>query len=219
MSPMLVESCPPEKRRGEPVIRRVLAATIEEVALTGYAGLTLERVAARAGVNRTTIYRRWPTKPELIAATLRFAAEQIVFDWDEGSLRADLTRLLDRAAQTFFAPGMLGVHRLMIEAQHHPALSEIARRTRDEHAAHALAMLGRAEKRGELAADLDKELFLDLIFGALFSRVVFQRGEITPRFSRVLIAHLLKVAAPTQPTRSRRFRSSGKTKVKTARGA
>ncbi len=189
--------------RGETVVRKVLIATIEEVALTGYAGLTLERVAARAEVNRTTIYRRWPTKKDLVAATLSFAAEQVVFDWDNGSLRADLGELLERARETFFAPGMLGMHRLIIEAQQDPELSQIAKCTRDEKHDHAFAMLLRAEARGELRSDLDKELFLDGMFGALFAHVVFQNQPITPAFTQRLLDHLMRVATPVKPSRPR----------------
>ena len=62
----------PKLVRGEAIVARVLEATIEELALSGYAALALERVAARAGVNRTTIFRRWPTKPELVRAAVEW---------------------------------------------------------------------------------------------------------------------------------------------------
>jgi AcrR family transcriptional regulator len=218
---MPVTEEPHDKRlvRGEPVVKRVLTATIEEIALTGYDGLTLERVAARAGVNRTTIYRRWPTKKDLVAATMRFASEQVVFDWDHGSLRADLAQLLERARETFFAPGMLGMHRLIIEAHADPDLCGIARCSRDEKHDRAIEMLERAEERGELRPDLDKELFLDGMFGAIFSLVVFQGQPITPAFTDRLLDHLMKVASPAKAARapSRRPRARKATaKVKPA---
>ena len=60
----------PKERRGEPVIRRALAATLRELARVGYAALRFEEVAGRAGVNKTTVYRRWPDKQALVRAAL-----------------------------------------------------------------------------------------------------------------------------------------------------
>jgi len=194
---------PPETQdkplvRGERVVQKVLMATIEEVALTGYEGLTLERVAARAGVNRTTIYRRWPTKKELVAATIAHAAEQVAIDFDLGSLRADLGELLRRAGEQMFTPGMLGMHRMMMDARNDPALHEAARCVHDEKHDLAIAMLRRAERRGEFRPDLDKELFLDGMFGALFARVVFQNEPLTPAFIKRLLDYHCSVASPAK---------------------
>src|SRR5262245_66483 len=76
--------------RGEPVVRGVLAAALEELGRTGYGALRIEDVAARAGVNKTTVYRRWPTKEDLVrAALLSITADQFVVP-NTGSLRTDL---------------------------------------------------------------------------------------------------------------------------------
>src|SRR5262245_16386487 len=56
--------------RGEAVVRGILAAALEELARTGYGALRIEGVAARAGVNKTTVYRRWATKENLVRAAL-----------------------------------------------------------------------------------------------------------------------------------------------------
>ena len=64
-------------------------------------------------------------------------------------------------------------------------------------------MLLRAEARGELRSDLDKELFLDGMFGALFAHVVFQNQPITPAFTQRLLDHLMRVATPVKPSRPR----------------
>ncbi len=182
--------------RGEPIVARVLGATMEEVALTGYDGLTLERVAARAGVNRTTIYRRWPTRKDLVGATIRFASDQVAFDWDRGDLREDLAELLRRARDTVFAPGMLGLHRLMMESTKEPSFQEIVRAAREQKRAQLLQMLARAERRGEVRADLDRELFLDGIFGTLFAKVVFENEPLTPALQRRLLEHFVRLAGP-----------------------
>jgi AcrR family transcriptional regulator len=145
--------------RGEPIVAKVLEATVAEIAHSGYAALTLERVAARAGVNRTTIFRRWPTKKDLVRATMNRMTEQVRFDWDHGSLRADLAEFIAVAARTVFAPGMLGMQKMMVEARSEPELGELARCIRDEKHDAAFALLTRAEKRREFRKDLVKELF------------------------------------------------------------
>jgi AcrR family transcriptional regulator len=189
------ESPEGKQLRGEPVVRRVLMSVMEEVALSGYGGLTLERVAARAGVNRTTIYRRWPTKKELAIATIQHCSEQIHFDWDLGSLRADMTEFLLRASKTLFTPGMLGMHRMMLEAAHDSELQEVATAVREDKVSHAIEVLTRAEQRGEFRPDLDKRLFLDSIFGTLFMRMS-QESLDDPKVLAAILDYLMRVATP-----------------------
>ncbi len=191
--------------RGEPIVAKVLEATVEEIAIAGYAALTLERVASRAGVNRTTIFRRWPTKKDLVLATMKRMTEQVRFDWDHGNLRADLAQLIAVAARTVFAPGMVGMHKMMVEAREDPELGELARCIRDEKHDAAFALLARAEKRGEFRKDLDKELFLESLMGMLFAKVVFRHETITPEFTRHMLDYVMKVATPARgAARSRR---------------
>src|SRR4051794_31864923 len=85
---------PNDKRRplvrGEPVVRGVLGAALEELGRRGYGALKIDDVAMRAGVNKTTVYRRWPTKEDLVrAALLSITADRFVIP-DTGSLRSDL---------------------------------------------------------------------------------------------------------------------------------
>src|SRR5688572_4964508 len=71
----------------------VLAATLELLVETGYDGLSVDAVAARACVHKTTVYRRWPTKAALVAAAATDRSEQLVPVPDTGSLVGDLTAL------------------------------------------------------------------------------------------------------------------------------
>jgi len=81
--------------RGERLVTNVLEATIAELSRLGAENLSVESVAERAQVNKTTIYRRWPTPEKLVrAALLRIANEGILVP-DTGSLRADLSKLID----------------------------------------------------------------------------------------------------------------------------
>src|SRR5262249_40598485 len=75
--------------RSERVVRAVLAATTAELGRVGYAALRMEDVATTAGVNKTTVYRRWPTKADLVGAAMRGLGAPAQPAPDTGSLRGD----------------------------------------------------------------------------------------------------------------------------------
>src|SRR5436309_11083116 len=87
--------------RGAAVIEAVIQATFEELVRVGYGGLSIEEVAARAGVNKTTVYRRWPTKGELVTAALVSLPPQFGTLPNTGSFRGDLTESIHLAARVF----------------------------------------------------------------------------------------------------------------------
>jgi AcrR family transcriptional regulator len=84
----------PAGRRGASVVSGVLQATGEELNAVGYAALRVEDVAERAGVNKTSIYRRWPTKDELVIDALRHGYEEQQFIPDTGDLREDMLQYI-----------------------------------------------------------------------------------------------------------------------------
>jgi AcrR family transcriptional regulator len=169
---------------------------MEEVARSGYADLSIERVASRAGVNRTTIYRRWPSKRDLVDSALQLAANQVQFDWDHGNLRDDLTEMVRHARDTLFTPVMLGVHRLMLDTIDEPSLQGLALAAHQEKIALAVRMLERAQARGELRPDVDKLIFLDSLMGTLFVRLVFLRERIDESEVARLVDHFVRLALP-----------------------
>lgn len=86
-----------KRRRGPALENALLDAALEELSDKGYSGLTIESVAARAQTSRAVLYRRWPTKPALVQATLAHArAKDPVEVPDTGSLRGDMIELLHR---------------------------------------------------------------------------------------------------------------------------
>lgn len=192
------ERAPPAGKlvRGERVVVRVLDATLEELARAGYEGLTLERVAARAGVHRTTIFRRWPTKAALVRAAFGRVTQAVDFDWDTGSLRGDLEVFVERAGTTMVAPAMLGFLRVMLGARTEPVLRELAATAEAAKLGAVLTFFERAELRGELRPGLDRALVLDGLMGLLFVRLVVQGEPVTPRFVERLVDHVLRLVSP-----------------------
>jgi len=186
----------PRLVRGEPIVTRVLDATIQELARTGYEGLTIERVAVRAGVNRTTIYRRWPNKGELVRAAFQRTTGAIDFDWDTGSLRGDLEVFILRAHETLISPGMRAFLQTLLAAEDQPELLGLAAAAEAPKLAAVLAFFVRAEQRGEIRPDLDKALFLDGLLGLLVVKLLVHREPVTPSFVRRVVDHVIAMAAP-----------------------
>jgi AcrR family transcriptional regulator len=148
--------------RSARVVRDVLDATVDVLAHAGYAALSFEDVAARAGVSRTTVYRRWPEKQDLVrAALLRMAEEQPVAP-DTGALRSDLLagirlKLADEELRERDA----GLVQALMAELGDPELVALARVVRDRFLRPFVAAVERAIVRGELPAGTDPMLVID----------------------------------------------------------
>lgn len=167
-----------EQRAGRP--RRaddIFAAVLELLVAAGYEGLTMEAVAARAGVNKTTLYRWWTSKDELLAAALT-DSDLLAFPVpDTGSLRGDLIetahgihRLLTGHTTAPIAAAVLAA------APSRPRLAAIGRAFFADRAAREHPVFRRAVDRGELPEHVDPRLIMDAVAGAIWFRL-FLRAE------------------------------------------
>jgi AcrR family transcriptional regulator len=185
----------PERRPGRPRSeesrRAILAAAIEGLQEHGYAALTIEGIAARAGVGKQTIYRWWPSKADVVLdAMLDLAATRIAIP-DAGSLPADLSAFL---SATFRQHGQRTVLiGLMAEALLDPVFAVAFRdrflfRRRDA----LRVVLDRAAARGEIAADLDPELLIDVVYGVLWYRLLLDHAPLDEDAGRELAALVVR---------------------------
>lgn len=141
---------PSPRRRGAVLEAAILRAAIDELMDSGYAGLTMDRVARRAGTNKNAIYRRWPNRAALGVAAYRRLAAAAPPPSDTGSLRSDALELLRRANGTWSSPlgGMLRA--LLAGAREDPELLvRIQESAADSGSGAWLAVLERAVARGE----------------------------------------------------------------------
>jgi AcrR family transcriptional regulator len=194
-----------------------LRATIEELARSDYGGLTFERVAARAGVNKTTVYRRWETKVDLVRAALTSVAEVLRPGPTTGSLRGDLMRIGRTIRE--FAASFEGQCLMRVRLLQHPE-PELAGMAKELHARSLgdIASLGRAAvERGEIAAESDMRLLVEMLSGSLHTRLLM-RGESTDdaviaRFVDILLHGVCgprraqRFVAKAHPRRKGRIRS------------
>src|SRR5215207_3339695 len=138
------------RRRGVELERAILRAALEELAEAGYSGLTMDRVAKRAGTNKTAIYRRWPNRAALGLAAYR---QLVVTDQelpDTGALRGDVLELLRGANRHWSSPAGDILRNLLAGAGDNPELLEQLRvQSADAGSGTWLTVLGRAVARGE----------------------------------------------------------------------
>jgi AcrR family transcriptional regulator len=138
--------------RGELRERAILAAVTELLGEAGYEAMTMDAVAARAHASKTTIYRRWPGKPELVRAAVdaRIAGRLLAVP-DTGSLRADLLSVM-RAMRSHLTPEFMAMMSGLVHAMR--ADAELAGRLRSlfDHDSVSEEIIRRAVARGELPA-------------------------------------------------------------------
>jgi AcrR family transcriptional regulator len=189
--------------RGKQLVAKVLAATIAEMARVGAEGLSIEDVAARADVNKTTIYRRWPTPRALARQALQCATEKSSSPIDTGCLRSDLSSWAREFRRVAGSPDMRTIMRMRFGAPT-PGLSALMADLQEKKHARSRAMLERAVGRGELPRGTDTELLHDVLLGALLYLVVFapDRGD-AARLERA-VSLILDGASRARDVRRRR---------------
>ena len=189
--------------RGRPRDRalddRILEQVIALLGSHGYAGLTLDELAARSGVAKTTILRRWPSKAAVAAAGVERLALQSVDVPDSGALKVDLLALLHSAVEAFVRGRGQFVAQLIREAGHHPEITDLLYtviHTRRQAYRRALAL---ATARGELAPTVDQDLLIDLLIGPIWTRMLITRDPITREYVDSIVEAVL-VAFDVKPT-------------------
>lgn len=176
------------------MVRDVLDAALEEFAERGYEGLSIEEVAARAGVNKTTVYRRWPTKADLMRAALLDAADEDVDLPNTGDVRADLVQLFSARVTKLMTPRRLSIARAVLIGGANPELAAIARTLRDKRWAITEQLLERGVKRGELSRDTDLRLISEVLGGAIHARM-FKREHIDDAYLMRVVSLVIDGAA------------------------
>jgi AcrR family transcriptional regulator len=161
----------------------VLAGVVDELAEFGYAGVTFERIAARAGVHKATVYRRWPTKEKLVVDALLIQLSQVIPMPDTGSVREDL-RILNHAVVMFItSPQGEGLLRALVsQAMLHPEIVAIGRTFWSERFSLVGGVIRRGIERGELPADTDTDFLLETIIGPLYLRLLVTAQPLTTDF-------------------------------------
>jgi AcrR family transcriptional regulator len=181
--------------RSARVVTEVLAATLEVFAEQGYVGLSFEAVALRAGVNKTTVYRRWPNKAELLGAALMSLRDEDPAPPDTGSLREDLLQLLRHVAARMATPRWRAVMQSLILGNADPEIQALLQHLRDTRPSIPVSVIERAIKRRELPKGSDPELIAAALLGPIHTRTHWKRQSVDDAFIRGLVNLVVTGAA------------------------
>ena len=180
--------------------RAILQATIELLAEDGFGGLSIEAVAARAGVGKTTVYRRWPSKiPLVVDALTHMKNPSTVVIPDSMSTRDALVRVMSEVVRAHEIVPTTQILAGLVDAMSRD--TELAGAVRERLVANrrhvVFDIIERGIERGEIRPDVDVEVIADLLGGPIVMRTLLTGRPVTTRLVRQIVTTVLDGAAPS----------------------
>jgi AcrR family transcriptional regulator len=153
----------------------ILQATLDLLGEVGYQSMSIEAIAARAGVGKTTIYRRYTSKEEIVADAIESLREDISIP-DTGSFWGDMDILIKNAAKKIDSPlGRQTLALIISTASSNPQFAQVYWKKYTQVRREALSqVLERAKFRGEIDSSADIDLVIDLLSGSLYYTLIFK---------------------------------------------
>jgi AcrR family transcriptional regulator len=169
----------------------LLEVTLQLLQEHGYDRLTLDAVAARARASKATVYRRWPSKAELVLAAFIEGVRQVAIHPETGTLRGDLLALGEACREQ--ASQQAGTIRaVLVETSRHPALQDaLQSQFLEQRKALIHEVLRDAAARGEIDPSVISDELWDLLPGYLIFRIIMPARPPTPETVRVLVDEVL----------------------------
>ncbi|MFJ2755404.1 TetR/AcrR family transcriptional regulator [Nocardioides sp. NPDC087217] len=166
------------------VTAAIVTAVLGELVERGYARLAMEGVAKRAGTSKSSLYRRWPTKQDMVLAVLADISVPMADVVDTGDLRRDMRAAAESMAAWLAAePYAKIIPDLIAEAHRTPALAEaISISIAEPRRAHLRSLLTRAIDRGDLPADTDLEMAQDIVAALIYWRLVVRQAPVESHY-------------------------------------
>ena len=173
------------EERIDPRIERsrmvILTAAVDELAEAGYGGVTIEAVAVRAGVGKSTIYRHWPDKLALIADAFETFHEEMVPDLSHLSARESIELLLGHVAEVVIDSTFSRCIPALIEgAERDPRVREFHHRYSASRRQALIELIARGAREGDFPADVDPALATSALLGAIFYRRLMTGSPFDP---------------------------------------
>ncbi|HVI10332.1 MAG TPA: TetR/AcrR family transcriptional regulator [Candidatus Binatia bacterium] len=190
--------------RSEQARLAILRTTLQLLGRNGFSDLTIEDVAAHAGVGKATVYRWWPNKAALIAdAFAQSAGRRLLFP-DTGSVLTDMSQQMRQLIKVFRSRRGRIVAAILAGGQSDPELIAAFReRFLLPRRREAYITLQRAVERGELRRNVDMDLLLDSLYGPIYMRFLIRHERLTPDFVDELCRLVLTGAEPPRKRPSR----------------
>jgi AcrR family transcriptional regulator len=192
--------------RSKRIVDAVLRSTIEQLAVDGWAALRIDAVAARAGVHKTTIYRRWPTRGALVAAALAATPFRTLgaTSPDTGSLSGDVRALVDDFARVWAEPRTRAVARTLTAARDDPEVAEVWSGYWRAQIDRVRPIIQRGVERGEAEPGVDPDFVAEMYLGTGFLHVVELQRDLTQPWTDLLVDAVVSACQLPGPRPARR---------------
>ena len=189
----------PGRPRDPQVDRAILTATLELLGEDGFDGLSIEAVAARAGVGKTTVYRRWPSKiPLVVDALTAMKAPTVSAIPDDMPTREALLRAMSGFTKPHEGSAARVLAGLVDAMSRNEELAEAVRTVLvAERERGLVAVIERGKARGEIRADVDARVMVDLLGGPVVLRRLITGQPVNQRLAHAIVDLVLDGAAPT----------------------
>jgi AcrR family transcriptional regulator len=192
---------PPRRGRGRRPAAQVRAEVLDAAGRLlleeGMAAFTMERVAARSGASKVTLYKWWPSKGALALDGYNHAVHQQLEFPDTGDIEADLRTQLRAFLGVLRGPAGRAIAELIGQAQTDPELAAAYReRYSGPRRALAVEVLVRARERGQVRADVDPEVVVDQLWGAGYHRLLIPDQPLTAEFTDALVRTVMAGIRP-----------------------
>ncbi|MBU1138190.1 MAG: TetR/AcrR family transcriptional regulator [Proteobacteria bacterium] len=180
-------------RRSKRAHEAILAATLELIEQRGYLGLSIEGIAACAGVGKQTIYRWWPTKAALVIEAYSQKSTDYLQSPDTGSVKNDLEVLLTAIFTRISAPPSSHVITgLVAESQNNPELAaQFHRVFLKGRRELVIELIEKGITRGEVNPEIDMEIAADSLFGPMWYRLLIRHTPLDQNFAKQLVRQTL----------------------------
>ena len=202
---------PDASRRSERARIAILTATAELIRTVGYDNMSIEAIAAAAGVGKQTIYRWWPSKAAVVLDTWAPEVHPGIEFQDSGDLAADLKAQLKAVIDLGSDPVFGRMFRALVaDSQHDGQLAEqLLDRIFRPRIAACKDRLRAAQAAGQLRTDIDLDVAVDLFYGSFYHRYLLRVAPLSHEHADAIIdAALSGIGPPTQTTVAARHRRS-----------
>ncbi len=180
--------CEPRRRRGHVLEQAIFDAVVDQLGTAGYGGLTMEGVAAAAHTGKAALYRRWPSKEELVVDALQHRMPALDDPPDTGSVRADVLALLGRMARTINSPTGCAIQSLMSEAQRdRDFLRMVHTRVIEPRKSMMMDVLRRGAERGEVRPEAIAPLVAEVGPAMVVYHFLTAGPPVTPRKVKAIV--------------------------------
>jgi AcrR family transcriptional regulator len=188
---------PPGRPRSEQARLAILRSTLQLLGQSGFSDLSIEAVAADAGVGKATVYRWWPDKAALITDAFASSTGQKLHFPDTGSVHTDMSQQMRQLVKIFLSRRGRIVSAILAAGQSdRDVIAAFRDRFMKPRRQEAYATLQRGIQRGELRKNVDMDLLLDSLYGPIYMRFLIRHRKLTPDFVDRLCDLVLAGARP-----------------------